>query len=171
MPTTAPIMKDIVTGDEGDYGTVRLNDLEKRLLDTYQKGLPLSPTPYRQIAEELGTSEALVLQILDRLQRLGVISRVGPVFKPQRIGASTLAAMAVPEERLEQVANIVSGFREVNHNYEREDRFNLWFVVTAPDQAQLQQTLEAMEQATGLTILDLPLERQFHIDLGFPLWC
>jgi len=171
MPSTAPILNSTAAEDAINYRSIQLNDLEKRLLDAYQRGLPLSPTPYRDMAEELGTSEALVLQILDRLQQAGVISRVGPVFRPQRIGASTLAAMAVPAGRLEQVAEIISSFSEVNHNYEREDRFNLWFVVTAPSQEQLQQALEAMEQTTGLAILDLPLERQFHIDLGFPLWC
>ena len=171
MPNTAPSLNALTAEDPGKPGSIELNDLEKRLLDEYQKGLPLSPTPYRDIAEQLGTSEALVLQILDRLQQAGVVSRVGPVFKPKRIGASTLAAMAVAPEQLEQVAGIISDFSEVNHNYEREDHFNLWFVVTAPSQERLQQALREMEQATGLTILDLPLERQFHIDLGFPLWC
>lgn len=150
---------------------IALNDLEKRLLNEYQKGLPLTPTPYADIAAKLGTSEALVLKIIDRLQALGVISRVGPVFKPKRVGASTLAAMAIPEDKLEAVADIISAYAEVNHNYEREDRYNLWFVVTAPNQQRLDAVLEEMEQQTGYKILYLPLEKQFHIDLGFPLWC
>ncbi|TVO71689.1 MAG: Lrp/AsnC family transcriptional regulator [Sedimenticola selenatireducens] len=148
-----------------------LNDLEKRLLNEYQKGLPLTPTPFADIAAKLGTSEALVLKIIDRLQALGVISRVGPVFKPKRVGASTLAAMAIPEEKLEKVAGMISAYAEVNHNYEREDNYNLWFVVTAPNQQRLDAVLEEMEQQTGYKILYLPLEKQFHIDLGFPLWC
>ena len=147
------------------------SDTEKRLLNEYQKGLPLSPTPFRDIAERLGTSEALVLKILTRLQDIGVISRVGPVFKPKRIGASTLAAMSVPDNDLQRVAELISRYSEVNHNYEREDRFNLWFVVTAATQEQLDAVLVEMEQRTGLKVLNLPLERQYHIDLGFPLWC
>ncbi|WP_186297728.1 Lrp/AsnC family transcriptional regulator [Sedimenticola selenatireducens] len=150
---------------------ITLNDLEKRLLNEYQKGLPLTPTPFADIAAKLGTSEALVLKIIDRLQALGVISRVGPVFKPKRVGASTLAAMAIPEEKLEKVAGMISAYAEVNHNYEREDNYNLWFVVTAPNQQRLDAVLEEMEQQTGYKILYLPLEKQFHIDLGFPLWC
>ena len=150
---------------------IELTGLEKRLLNEYQKGLPLTPTPFADIAKHLGTSEALVLQILDRLQQLGVISRVGPVFKPKRIGTSTLAAMAVPEQALEAVAEIINGYAEVNHNYEREDHYNLWFVVTAPNQQHLERVLTEMERVTGYAILDLPLLKQFHIDLGFPLWC
>ena len=150
---------------------MRLNNLEKRLLNEFQKGLPLSPTPFADMADSLGTSEALVLQILERLQEQGVISRVGPVIIPKRIGTSTLAAMAVPEDRLEAVAHVINRYPEVNHNYEREDRFNLWFVITAPDQAHLDAVLADMEQKTGYPVLNLPMEKPYHIDLGFPLWC
>lgn len=166
MATPASIMRHNQTKD-----AIPLNDLEKRLLNEYQKGLPLSPTPFQDIAERLGTSEALVLKILDHLQKLGVVSRVGPVFKPRQVGTSTLAAMAVPEALLESVAERISAYPEVNHNYEREDHYNLWFVVTAPNQQRLEQVLQEMERETGCAILNLPLEKQFHIDLGFPLWC
>jgi len=79
--------------------------------------------------------------------------------------------MSVPVNKLQQVALLVSSFDAVNHNYEREHDFNLWFVVTAKDQQQLQQVLQEIQQQTGYELLDLPLEQQFHIDLGFPLWC
>jgi len=90
-------------------------------------------------------------------------------FAPRGIGASTLAAMAVPPGRLDQVAELVNGFPEVNHNDEREHRFNLWFVLTASDRACLDQVLAAISAATGLTVLDLPMLEEYHIDLGFPL--
>lgn len=174
MATPAPYIKRTLSRSRQETrgrDRITLNNLEKQLLNEYQKGLPLTPTPFADIAEKLGTSEALVLKILDRLQELGVISRVGPVFKPKRIGASTLAAMAVPASRLEAVANRISSYPEVNHNYERENRYNLWFVVTAPDQQRLDAVLEEIERQTGHPILNLPLVKQFHIDLGFPLWC
>jgi DNA-binding Lrp family transcriptional regulator len=170
MSTPARIMQQAQWRDQ-TREKIQLNDLEKRLLNEFQKTVPLSPRPYAEIADRLGTSEALVLKILGRLQDLGVISRVGPVFKPQRIGTSTLAAMAVPETLLEEVSERISAYPEVNHNYEREDRYNLWFVVTAPDQDHLDRVLAEIEQETGFAVLNLPLEKHFHIDLGFPLWC
>ncbi|HYQ73253.1 MAG TPA: Lrp/AsnC family transcriptional regulator [Gammaproteobacteria bacterium] len=148
-----------------------LTALEKCLLNEYQRGFPLCSEPYAEIAAQLDVAEADVIQTLESLQRRGFISRVGPVFAPQRAGASTLAALAVPEERLEQVADLVSAYVEVNHNYQREHDWNLWFVVTAPDQQRVQQVLADIESATGLAVLNLPLERAFYIDLGFPLWC
>ena len=69
------------------------------------------------------------------------------------------------------VADMVSRYDEVNHNYEREHHYNLWFVVTAADAAGVRGVLEDIEMRTGLAVLDLPLEQSFYIDLGFPLWC
>ena len=149
----------------------QLSLLEMRLLNEYQKGFPLTSTPYADIAQQLGTSEAQVLDILQKLTNRGFISRVGPVFKPLRLGVSTLAAISVPADKLQHVAQIINSFDEVNHNYEREHDYNLWFVVTAKDSAQLQQVLKRIQTQTGYSLLNLPLEQQFHIDLGFPLWC
>jgi len=148
-----------------------LSALEKVLLNDFQRDFPLCSEPFRVIAEQCAVSVEEVLATLQSLQERGLISRVGPVFAPRRAGASTLAALAVPPAELEAVAELVSSFNEVNHNYQREHEFNLWFVVTAPDPACVASVLEQIGQATGLPVLDLPLERSFYIDLGFPLWC
>ncbi len=101
--------------------------------------------------------------------RPGAVSRVGAVFRPGAIGASTLATMAVPPGRLDCVATLVSRFPEVNHNYEREHEFNLWFVAAAQDDDALEAVLDRIECATGIPVLALPLVEEYHIDLGFRL--
>jgi DNA-binding Lrp family transcriptional regulator len=148
---------------------VKLSEAERRLLDEYQRGLPLEPRPFARVAETLGISEQQVLDRLQRLQDIGVVSRVGPVFRPNRVGVSTLAALAVPPDSLAQVADVVSAFAEVNHNYEREHDYNLWFVVTARDAVQLEQVLETIAARTGLEPLNLPMLEDYYIDLGFRL--
>jgi DNA-binding Lrp family transcriptional regulator len=147
----------------------QFSTLEQRLLNEFQQGMPLTPNPYADIAGQLGVYETTVLETLRRLQTEGVVSRVGAVFRPNRIGASTLAAMSVPQAELEQVAAIVSDFVEVNHNYEREHRYNLWFVVVAADEDRLQEVLSQIEASSGYTVLDLPLLNEYFIDLGFDL--
>lgn len=145
------------------------DELQRRLLNDYQQDLPLSSTPFADIAADLGVSEQQVIDNLKQLRQAGAISRVGPVFRTHSIGASTLAAMSVAPEHLEAVATIVSGFDEVNHNYEREHELNLWFVATAQDEAHLTQTLQRIEQQTGHEVLALPMLEDYHIDLGFEL--
>ena len=143
--------------------------LEKRLLDNFQHDLPLSPTPFADIALELGVREDEILNTIDNLQKDGVISRVGPVFRPNRVGVSTLAAMSLPKHELECVARIISAFPEVNHNYEREHDFNLWFVVTASSEEHLAIVLHEIEQHAGYPLMSLPMLEDYFIDLGFKL--
>ncbi len=143
--------------------------LDFQLLNDFQRDFPLLPAPFAEIASRLGVTEKTVLKLLEILRREGKIARVGAVFAPKRIGASTLVALSVPPERLATVAATVNRFPEVNHNYEREHSYNLWFVVTAGSEARLQAALAAIEEACGLPLLRLPLLHEFHIDLGFAL--
>lgn len=153
-----------------------LTQLEKQLLNDYQQGMPLISEPYAEIAREINlkgyaVTEQEIIDSLSSLKERGMISRVGPVFQSRQVGDSTLAAMSVPAERLLEVADIVSSYSQVNHNYEREHRFNLWFVVTAGSQSEVQQVLTEIEQKTSLSVMNLPMEQDYHINLGFPLWC
>jgi len=147
-----------------------LTALEQRLLNDFQHDFPLSPAPYAELARRLGVSEAEVLATLARLQDAGAVSRVGAVVRPNTVGVSTLAAMAVPDADLERVAALVNGYTEVNHNYEREHRLNLWFVAAAPDAARLQQVLDEIAAHCGYEVLSFPLLEDYHIDLGFELY-
>jgi DNA-binding Lrp family transcriptional regulator len=146
-----------------------MTSLHKQLLNDYQRNFPLSPTPYQDIAAELGVSETEVISALTELNETDVITRIGPVIPPNRIGVSTLAAMAVPEAQLHDIAQIVSAYPEVNHNYEREHQFNLWFVIIASDADHLQQVITEIEQQTGYSVMSLPLVDDYFIDLSFKM--
>jgi DNA-binding Lrp family transcriptional regulator len=148
---------------------MREGALDFRLLNEFQRDFPLCSAPFAELACRLGVPEGTVLRGLEALRREGKIARVGAVFAPKRIGASTLAAMAVPPAKLAAIAEVVNRFPEVNHNYEREHRYNLWFVVTAGSEGRLQAALAAIEQAVGWPMLRLPLLHEYHIDLGFAL--
>ncbi|TAL41906.1 MAG: Lrp/AsnC family transcriptional regulator [Methylovulum sp.] len=146
-----------------------LTDLHKRLLNDFQRDFPLSARPYRDIADTLGVTEEDVLSAFDELNARQFISRIGPVIPPNHIGVSMLAAMAVPPEQLQDVAERISAYPEVNHNYEREHRFNLWFVAIAADARHLSDFIRRVERETGFQVLQLPLLQDFFIDLGFQL--
>jgi DNA-binding Lrp family transcriptional regulator len=135
-----------------------------------QHDFPLVACPYRLWAERLGCTEQALLAQLTRDLDAGRISRIGAVFAPGAIGASTLAALAVDSARLDEVARQISAHPAVSHNYVREGHaYNLWFVAGARDHQQLDAVLHDIAKTTGLTPLNLPMEREFHIDLGFAL--
>jgi DNA-binding Lrp family transcriptional regulator len=146
-----------------------LDEIDRRLLNDFQSVFPLVSRPFAEVASRLGIGELEVIARLERLEGAGAISRVGPVLRPRHMGTSTLAAMAVPSDRIDEIAELVNGYREVNHNYERDHRFNLWFVLTATDEERLAAVIDEIEDRTGFQVLDLPMLEEYHIDLGFPL--
>lgn len=146
-----------------------LTGLEFHLLNDWQRDLPLVEQPFAAIADTLGCTEAEVIAGLGDLMARGHVSRIGAVFRPHVLGWSTLAAVSVPEARIEAVAQSIDAYPEVNHNYEREHAYNLWFVVTAPTPARVAEVLAGIHRQTGCKPLDLPMLADYHIDLGFDL--
>jgi DNA-binding Lrp family transcriptional regulator len=126
----------------------RIAPADLALLDGFQRDLPLVPRPFAAIGASLGLTEAQVISRLAAMQAEGRIARVGGTVRPNTAGASTLAALSVPEARIDEVAAIVSAEPGVNHSYLREDDWNLWFVATAPDAASLDAMLARIAAQT-----------------------
>ncbi|WP_372884595.1 Lrp/AsnC family transcriptional regulator [Shimia sp.] len=141
--------------------------IDRYLLDNFQRDLPLVPQPFAVLAEALSIPEEDVLARLSRMRQSGRITRVGATLAPNTISASTLAAVAAPAEEVDEVAAIIGAERGVNHSYEREGHWNLWFVVTGPDRAYVDAAIRRIEANTGLRVMDLRLVRPFNVDLGF----
>lgn len=139
------------------------------LVNRWQRGFPLVPSPFAAVAGYEGTGETKVIEAFAAARKAGWMARLGPVWAPRRLGWSTLAAARVPPDKLDAVAECVSIFPEVNHNYAREDEWNLWFVLTSPSEARGRAVLMAIERALGVPVIALPLRAEFFIDLGFDL--
>lgn len=146
-----------------------LDPIDFSLVNDWQRGFPLVSNPYAELANSLGLPEREVIARLKKLAEDGTVSRIGAVFRTHALGWSTLAAVSAPENRIEAVAQIINDYPEVNHNYEREHAFNLWFVATAPSREKIARVLTEIGRAAGSTVLDLPMLENFHIDLGFDL--
>lgn len=148
---------------------MRLDTVDKQLINHYQRNLPVCERPYLEMASNLGLSEDEVISRLTTLQEHQVLSRVGPVFEHSQAGASLLAAVTAPPEQMDLVAARINKAPGVNHNYAREHRYNLWFVMTAPNEDTLDERLDELEHHLKLPILRLPMVEGYHIDLGFDI--
>ncbi|WP_431474102.1 AsnC family transcriptional regulator [Marinobacter sp. KM021] len=148
---------------------MRLDMVDRQLIDRYQRDLPVSERPYEDMARELGLTEEEVIERLSALQEQQVLSRVGPVFEHSQAGASLLAAVAAPDEQIDLVAARINRAPGVNHNYAREHTYNLWFVMTAPNDDILEERLDELEHHLKLPMLRLPMVEGYHIDLGFDI--
>ena len=146
-----------------------LDGVDAALIDGFQSGFPVEERPFWAVGEALGVSETEALARVERLRDRGVFRRFGAVLNPPVIGSSTLAAVSAPEDRFEEVAEVINGYRQVNHNYRRDHEWNVWFVVTAGTREKRDAILDEIETRTGLSVLRLPMLTDYYIDLEFPV--
>jgi DNA-binding Lrp family transcriptional regulator len=143
-----------------------MDELERRIVNGLQGGFPLGERPFADAAAALGTSEEDLLCRLKALLERNVLTRFGPLFDAERLGgAFSLCALSVPAHDFERVAALVNAHREVAHNYEREHRFNMWFVIAADSAGRIAQVVRAIEAETGYPVLDLPREEEYFVEL------
>jgi DNA-binding Lrp family transcriptional regulator len=152
----------------GDWRSL-VDDVDAALIDGYQSGFPLDDRPFEAVGEDLDIRESEALERVRRLYDEGIFRRFGPVLNPPVIGSSTLAAVRAPEDRFDEVADVINGYRQVNHNYARDHEWNMWFVVTAASKERRDEIVAEIESETGLGVLVLPMLTDFYIDLEFPV--
>ena len=148
-----------------------MDELDSRILHALQYEFPLSERPYEIMARRLDTS---VDELWDRTQKLidqGVIRRLGASLDSRKLGySSTLAAVSISPDRLEKAAEMIGGYPEVTHSYQRDDRFNIWFTIIAADSERIDVILEEIRSALSLDsseVLNLPVKRLFKLDARF----
>ena len=151
---------------------VKLDKLDKELLQVLQDEFPVDKSPWAAIGKKLGVSEEEALSRSQKLFSKGVIRKLRTILDAQKLGtcSSTLMAMKVPDEQMEKVVGIVNEYMSVTHNYQREHDYNLWFTVTTCGGKDLKSTVEEIERRTGIPdsdVLDLPTTRVFKIDVRF----
>jgi len=145
-----------------------MDDVDRKIVNGLQGGFPLSERPYRDAAAAFGIGEEELIFRIERLLNTGVLSRFGPMYNADRMGGElTLAAIAVPEERFDEVAGIVNSFPEVAHNYRREHPLNMWFVIATETPGGVQSTLERIETATRLAVCNFPKVEEFFVGARF----
>jgi DNA-binding Lrp family transcriptional regulator len=143
-----------------------MDELDRRIVNALQGGFPVCERPYAAAAATLGIDEVTLIARLRGLVEGGTVSRFGPLYVVEGLGgAVTLAAMAVPEERFDAVAEAVNAYGEVAHNYRREHRLNMWFVLAAETAERIGATIAAIEAETGLAVLNMPRLAEYHIGL------
>jgi DNA-binding Lrp family transcriptional regulator len=148
---------------------MKLDPIDKRILNRIQSDFPIEARPYQTIAAELDLTEAQVLERVQALKDEGIIRRIGGNFVPHKVGfVSTLCAAKVPEEQIDAFARVVNTYAGVTHNYQRENELNIWFTFIAPSREEIAHNLVKISRETGIApILNLPATKVFKIRAQF----
>jgi DNA-binding Lrp family transcriptional regulator len=150
---------------------IKIDNIDKNLLNIVQVGFPLSREPFTDLGLRLSVKCNEVIQRIERLKSRGVIRLIGPIFNPGRLGyQTTLVAMKVPFEQLDMADQIVSMHPMVSHCYERDHDFNLWFTLAIPIAEDIDSEVRMLgNKIKTEEVLNLPAVRVFKIGAFFNL--
>ena len=143
-----------------------MDEIDKLIINSLQNGFPIGESPYRQVADELGLTEQELISRLKILLENGTLTRFGPLFNAELMGgALTLAAVKAPNDRFDEIAEMINAFPEVAHNYARNHDLNMWFVLATQTTEQIPTIISAIEQLTGLTVYNMPKIKEYFVNL------
>lgn len=150
---------------------MKLDLVDKRLLNAIQTRFPLTPKPFSEIGERLDIAEGEAMRRVERLREGGIIRSIRAIFNSRSLGyRSTLVAMQVAPEHQDEVADVISRHPGVSHNYARHHLYNLWFVLTIPQTWNLGDEVERLARATKAgAVITLPTLRTFKIRVYWDL--
>lgn len=144
---------------------MELDDLDRRILNRIQGDFPISADPYGEIGESAGCSGAEALARVTSLVQKGVIRKVGPFFDAKKMGyGSTLCAVNVPADKMDEAVGVINSYPHVTHNYLRGGEPNVWFTVIAESREAIKNILaEISSRASVGPIHNLPAKKMFKI--------
>lgn len=148
-----------------------MDDTDLRILAAVQEEFPLVSRPFQALGEKLGLDEDEAISRLEKLERDGLVRRLGPILDIRKLGLTgMLVAVEVSGEEAQGVAGVVDQYEEVSHNYLRpnDSGYNMWFTVSAKDD-RIQEILTEIRSRTGRKLLVLPTVRIFKIGVKFDI--
>ena len=134
-----------------------LTKTDKKIIRRLQGDIPLSSTPYRDIAEELGIPEALLLERVKFFQDAGILKRLGAVIRHQNAGFTTNAMLVwrVSPQEIDRVGGLFAELPFVSHCYQREPfpefPYTLYTMVHAKSMDEHTANAEAMSRLSGIS--------------------
>lgn len=146
-------------------GRVTLDQQDQQLLNWIQTEFPLVTRPFAALGERLGESEDQVMARYQRLKDERIIRQVSAIFDTRKLGyTSSLVATSVPEDDVDQAAEVISAHPGVSHNYRRDHEFNIWWTIAVPPEQDLETHVAALHRLCGgLSTRVLPTLKLYKI--------
>jgi DNA-binding Lrp family transcriptional regulator len=146
----------------------KLSLKDKRLLAQIQGDLPVSLTPFMDIARRAGWKEEKLLRRVRGFIRRGMIRRFGAILRHQKAGyqGNAMAVWKVRDDQVSRASRQVASFPAVSHCYLRtslpEWPFNLYTMIHGRSEEDCRRIAGGISRKTGLRQYRLLFSRREH---------
>jgi len=141
-------------------------DFEQALIEALSQGLPLVKRPYAAIAEQIGCTEALVIEGIQRIYQRGDIKRFGVIVRHRKLGyrANAMVVWDIADEQVAEVGKCMGRYEFVTLCYQRPRRlpvwpYNLFCMIHGQDAEDVKQQVEFIAEQCSLQ--DIPRDILF----------
>ena len=134
-----------------------LSEIDKKIVQVLQEDFPLSEEPYKILAEKVGLDEEEFLKRVKNFVSENKIRKLGAVLQHRTAGfkSNALCAWNVPQEKLAEIAAIMSAHEAVSHCYDRNTapnwNYNLYTMIHAKSRAECDAIISELSKLTGIT--------------------
>ncbi len=108
--------------------SIKLDDIDRKLVAVTQSGLPVNHTPYQSIAETTGISQHDVIQRLKNMLSCGIIRRIGAVPDHYQFGLTVngMTVWDIKDKKVSALGETIGQLDFVSHCYQRPRHPCVW---------------------------------------------
>jgi DNA-binding Lrp family transcriptional regulator len=155
-----------------------MDEVDRKIIAATQDGLPLTPSPYATIAEEIGENEDIVMERVQNMLDSGAIRRIGIIPNHYKLGfkANGMTVWNIPDTLIDELGDKIGQLESVSHCYQRPRHlpdwpYNLFAMVHGKTRNEVLRKAEEINSLLGDAINghDILFSRQILKKSGFRL--
>jgi len=140
---------------------MKLDNLDRQIIQATQTGFPLDSKPYHVIAEQLNVTPQEIMLRFQRMLEMGIIRRIGAIPNHYKLGftANGMSVWNVPDEVVDKYGKKIGELPFVSHCYRRPRHlpiwhFNLFAMVHGKTRKEVEEKVEQIALLLGENDLD-----------------
>lgn len=136
-------------------------EIQYDIMNELQKDLPLSPTPFKEIAEQFHIEQETLFNFLSYLKTSQKMSRFAGILKHRNVGftANAMVAWKISEHILQAFVDDAVRYRSISHCYERvtypEWPYNLYTMIHGKSRDATQQIIDELSSKFAMTCYEI----------------
>ena len=134
----------------------QLDEVDRKIIKATQAGLPLTVTPYHDVAKQLGIEPSEMMQRMERMLQQGIIRRIGLVPNHYALGyrGNGMTVWDVPDEKIRELGQAIGALDFVSHCYHRPRHlpdwsYNLFAMVHGKDRDEVSRKVDQIAGLLG----------------------
>lgn len=134
-----------------------LSPLDKKIIKRLQEDIPLTASPYKDMAKELDIDEDELIDKIKKYNETGILKRVSAILYHRQAGfnANAMVVWKVNNKDIHSIGEYLASIPEISHCYERIPYpfwdYNLYTMIHEKDMEKCNRIIQDISDTIGVT--------------------